>query len=406
MPSSLSRLSRGVKAEFGPKYHRFGMFGPTVLRSPGTFGKGLDHVGNPRTVIAMVISRLVRSRSVVLLAALATMAVSLVGTADATASHGRVLPSHVFAPYFQSYRPGDPAELAAESGTRYLTMAFLQTQAPGSCEVLWNGDPATPVSQATYGASFAKIRARGGDVAVSFGGGDADGHGTDIADSCTDVGRVAAAYENVITTYGISRIDLDVEGAALDNAAGVDRRNKAINEVQAWARREKRAVQFVYTLPTFPTTLAKNGLDLLADVAANRTEIDIVNIMTFDYYDDQQHEMATDAKTAAEGLVATLHKLYPAKSPARLWGMVGVTEMVGLDDYGSGGETGPAEVFTPTDAVDVTAWAWLHGIGELSFWAAGRDNGGCPGVHGDACSGVAQAPWQYAHTMSLFTHNW
>jgi chitinase len=354
----------------------------------------------------MVIPRLFRSRSVVLLAALTTMAVSLVGTAGAAASTQRVLPSHVFSPYFQSYLPGDPAELAAVSGTRYLTMAFLQTHTPGSCEVLWNGDPATPVSQSTYGDSFAKIRARGGDVAVSFGGGDADGHGTDIADSCADAGQVAAAYENVITTYGITRIDLDVEGAALDNAAGVDRRNKAIHEVEAWAGREKRAVQFVYTLPTFPTTLAQNGLDLLTNAVANQATIDIVNVMTFDYYDDQPHEMAADTKTAAEGLVATLHKLYPAKSQARLWGMVGVTEMVGLDDYGSGGETGPAEIFTPADAAQVTAWAWLHGIGELSFWAAGRDNGSCPGVHGDACSGVAQAPWQYAHTMSLFTHGW
>jgi hypothetical protein len=40
-------------------------------------------------------------------------------------------------------------------------------------------------------------------------------------------------------------------------------------------------------------------------VDADDARIHIVNIMTFDYNDDQSHEMAADAKTAAAGLVAT-----------------------------------------------------------------------------------------------------
>lgn len=67
--------------------------------------------------------------------------------------------------------------------------------------------------------------------------------------------------------------------------------------------------------------------------------------------------------------------------------------MAGIDDYGSGGETGPLEVFSPDDARAVARWAAQRGIGELSFWALGRDNGGCPGTAGsDDCSGVAHAP--------------
>ena len=144
---------------------------------------------------------------------------------------------------------------------------------------------------------------------------------------------------------------------------------------------------------------------MLANAVANDARIDIVNIMTFDYYDDQAHEMAADTKTAANSLVHTLHTLYPGKSPAALWRMVGITEMIGIDDYGSGGEPGPLEIFTLADARNITNWATQKNIAELSFWALGRDNGGCPGVPGsDDCSGVAQSTWQYTHIMLPFTH--
>ena len=154
-----------------------------------------------------------------------------------------------------------------------------------------------------------------------------------------------------------SRLDMDVEDNSLTNAAGIDRRNKAIHQVEQWARRTGRTVQFVYTIPTGPAGLEQAGIDVLANAVANDARIEIVNIMTFDYYDDQAHEMAADTKTAAASLVATLHSLYPHRSPNALWRMVGVTEMIGIDDYGSGGESGPLEIFSLADARDVTRWA-------------------------------------------------
>jgi chitinase len=117
--------------------------------------------------------------------------------------------------------------------------------------------------------------------------------------------------------------------------------------------------------------------------------------------------MAADTRTAAAGLLGTLRTLYPHRSTTQLWHMVGITEMAGIDDYGSGGETGPLEVFTLADARSVVRWATAHDIGELSFWALGRDNGGCPGTPGsDDCSGVAQKPYQYSHLMEPFTHRY
>jgi hypothetical protein len=323
--------------------------------------------------------------------------------AYAGGSH-RTLPEHVFAPYFQAYTDANPADVSRDSGARFLTMAFLQTPATGSCDIRWNGDPAKPVAPSTFGPEIARIRARGGDVVPSFGGYSADSTATEIADSCTDVGKIAAAYEKVVTTYGVTRLDMDIEDVSLDNTAAVDRRNQAIHLAQRWADRHHRPLQIVYTLPTAPAGLEANAINVLASAVKYGARVDIVNIMTFDYYDDQAHEMATDTRTAAAGLLATLRTLYPHRPVAQLWRMVGITEMAGIDDYGSGGETGPLEIFTLADARAVTRWATARGIGELSFWALGRDNGGCPGTAGsDDCSGVAQKPYEYTHIMAPFT---
>lgn len=337
-----------------------------------------------------------------LLGAVTALAATVAGGAPAHAGPARPsLPGHIFAPYFQSYTGADPAVVSRDSGARYLTMAFLQTAATGSCDVLWNGDPATPVARATYGSQIARIRAAGGDVIPSFGGYSADSTATEIADSCTDVGRIAAAYEKVVTTYGVTRLDMDIEDASLNNTAAIDRRSQAIHLVQRWAERQRRPLQIVYTLPTTPAGPEADAVNVLASAVRYGARVDIVNIMTFDYYDNQPHDMAADTKTAAEGLLGTLRTLYPRRAPDELWRMVGVTEMLGIDDYGSGGETGPLEVFTLADARAVGDWAARHHIGELSFWALGRDNGGCPGTPGaDDCSGVAQSPYEFTHILN------
>ena len=333
--------------------------------------------------------------------AITAVGVALTGTANASPS-GHPLPQHLFAPFFESYNTtDDPAVFASESGSKYLTMAFLQTATPGSCTVDWNGSPATPIAWSQYGKQIAQIRAHGGDVIPSFGGYAADDGGTEIADSCTDVNAIAAAYENVITTYGVTRLDLDTEDKSLTNPAGIDRRNKAIALVEQWAACHHRTVQFSYTLPTFPTGLTPNGLSVLQNAVANHARVDVVNIMTFDYYDGLPHEMATDTESAAAGVVNQLAALYPHRSTQRLYAMLGVTEMVGIDDYG------PSETFTTDDAVTVAKWAGQKGLGFLSFWAIERDNGSCVGTKGaGACSGVAQSDWYFSHTFEPFTSRW
>jgi chitinase len=316
----------------------------------------------------------------------------------ASSSPRTAVPAHVFAPYFEAYTTDSPATLSRESGARYLSLAFIQTPAAGSCTIDWNGNPATPIASSVYGSDIAKIRAAGGDVIPSFGGYGADHTGTEIADSCTNVALIAAAYEKVITTYNVTRLDLDTEDNSLTNTAGVGRRNKAIRMVEDWAARHGRAVQFVYTLPTNVAGLNATGLYVLRNAVTNHARIDIVNIMTFDYYDNRPHEMAADSMTAAQHLYDSLHQLYPARSAHRLWSMIGVTEMLGIDGFG------PPEIFTTADAMTIEHWAVTKHLAELSFWALERDNGGCPGTKGSgSCSRIRQATWQFSHTFGPFS---
>jgi endoglucanase len=305
------------------------------------------------------------------------------------------LPAHVFAPYFESYQTGDsPAALSAASGAKFLTMAFVETPSTGSCDVAWNGSRATPISTAQYGQDIAAIRARGGDVIASFGGYSADHEAREIADSCRSVPAIATAFEHVISTYDLHRIDLDVEDNSLSNHAGIVRRNQALALVQRWARAQHRTVQISYTLPTSTSGLESDALAVLADAQREHVRVDVVNIMTFDYYDGQPHNMVTDAEHAATALTGQLGVLWH-HPPGSLWGRVGVTQMIGIDDFG------PAETFYPSQAAAFRDWAVRRGIDTISFWALQRDHGGCVGTPGmDTCSGVAQSTWQFTRALA------
>jgi chitinase len=312
------------------------------------------------------------------------------------------LPHHFSAPYVDVTAVGSLSDLSRRSGSKFLSLAFLQTEAPGSCTVYWAGNTATPVSPAVFGTDIDRIRLAGGDVIPSFGGYSADTTNTEIADSCTDVHKIALAYENVITTYKTQRLDFDIEADSLSNLAGIERRNQAIAEVQHWAAHTGHRLSITYTLPSTPHGLGATGVALLQSVARNHAPVSGVNIMTFDYWDGLTHDMLGDAQTAATGLVTQLRQtIAPTASDAELWRKVGIIQMNGIDDFG------PQETFTVAQAAPLVQWATGRHLTMLSFWALERDNGGCPGVKGaNACSGVVQADWAFSEAFSHFDSRW
>ena len=331
-------------------------------------------------------------------ASLAALALAALFTAS-TASAATPLPAHVYAPYFETWTTDGITPIAQASGARYFTLAFLETLSKTSCTLAWNGDKTQTIPAGRYLSDIASLRALGGDVIPSFGGWSADQGGTEIADSCSDVNAIAAAYEQVITRYDVTRLDMDVEGRSLNRTAGIDRRNKALKIVEDWAAAHGRPFQVGYTLPTTPNGLESTGMAILQNAIANGTRVDVVNIMTFDYYDRVTTDMGAAAISAAQGLHGQLASLYPSKTSAQLWAMEGNTILPGIDDYPR-----KTEVTYPADAQRLYDFARANGIDTLSIWAIQRDNGGCPGVTGSSsCSGIAQGTWDFTHVLQPFT---
>ena len=312
------------------------------------------------------------------------------------------LPAHVYAPYYETYlAPNTPSLTATSqaSGAKYFTLAFLQSTGKNSCSLDWNGNSAQPLNY--YAADIASLRAAGGDVIPSFGGYSADHGGTEIADSCKNVNSIATAYESVITTLGVTRLDMDVESRSLNNTAGIDRRNKAIAVTEQWAATQGIPLQIQYTIPVEQYGLDPNGEAVLSNAVANSAAVASVDIMVFDYYiaGEGVVNMGQAAINAATNTHSQLASIFTNLTSAQIWNMEGMTLLPGIDDYPK-----KTEVTSLADAQTMLNFAQAQNMNFLSIWAIQRDNGGCPGTtDSNTCSGITQNTWDFSHALEPFT---
>ena len=324
------------------------------------------------------------------------------GGQAAIAAGGTPLPAHVYAPYYETYLAPNTASIAASeqaSGAKYYTLAFLQSTGKNSCSLDWNGLSSQPLNY--YASDIASLRAAGGDVIPSFGGYSADQGGTEIADSCTNVNSIAADYENVITTLGVTRLDMDVEAKSLNNTAGVNRRNQAIALTEQWAAANGIPLQIQYTLPAEQYGLDPNGEAVLQNAVTDGATVTSVNFMVFDYYiaGEGTVNMGQAAINATTNGHAQLATIFPSLSSTAIWNMEAMTLLPGIDDYPK-----KTEVTSLADAQTALNFAQSQGMNFISIWAIQRDNGACPGTRdSNTCSGIAQNPWDFSHLLESFT---
>ncbi len=330
------------------------------------------------------------------------------GPASASASAssaGRVRPAHVYAPYFEAYLPGSVAIVARQSGARFVTLAFVQAagKKPGNaCRLTWNGVGSQPVSKGGYTLGIKSLRARGGDAIVSFGGFSADQGGTEIADSCHSVKAIAAAYEQLVTVYGLHRLDMDIEANSVTNRSGINRRDKAIALLQSWARTRHIPLWIQFTLGVEPTGFDQPTMGILRNAIKNGTTVNSINLMVFDYYLGTEKKPLNMTALAIKSAVTVHHQLegiYRHLSAGRIWRMLGFTILPGIDDYPR-----KTEVTHLSDARAIMSFAKSKGMDFFSIWALQRDNGRCPGViDGNFCSGIKQPQWAFSHLLEPFS---
>jgi hypothetical protein len=315
------------------------------------------------------------------------------------------IPSRIYGPYFETWTKHNIATVAAKSGVKYFTLAFIQSEGKhgvAACTPAWDGDRKQPVSAGRYLAQIKRLRKDGGDVIPSFGGFSADQGLTEIADSCTSVPAIAAAYEQVITTYHVSTLDMDVEARSLTHAAGITRRSEAIAMAQAWARARGIRLRIQFTIGIEPSGLDKQNLGVVRSAVAHGVTGMTANLMVFDYYLGNEKTQEPMAKLAIEAVTrahAQLARVFPHLSAAQVWHLEGMTLLPGIDDYPK-----KTEVTSLANAQTMMKFALAHHMNFLSIWAIQRDHGGCVGaVDSNSCSGIAQASWAFSHALEGFT---
>ena len=315
----------------------------------------------------------------------------LLGTgqaAHAAVNPGPGFPAHYAAPYVETWGSTSAmADAQAATGLKYYTLAFIL--GGGGCNATWNGD--TSIDNGGWQTAINNLRASGGDVIASFGG----ASGTELGQACGSVSTLQAQYKRVIDTLDLTRIDLDIEGAALDDTAANDRRNQALAALQQQYAAAGKHLAVDYTLPVDPTGLLSNSLNLLNNAKSRGLDVSVVNIMTMDY--GPSMDMGQAAVNAATALHGQLGQIWTTKSSDQLWAMEGNTPMIGVNDTTN-------EVFTTGNASTLESFAASHGIQELAFWALGRDKAcASNGTLSDSCSGTPQSPYQFVRTFNAIT---
>ncbi|MGR4878616.1 cellulose binding domain-containing protein [Streptomyces sp. LARHCF249] len=296
-------------------------------------------------------------------------------------------PGARFAPYVDTslYPAYDLLDTAAKTGVKEFHLAFITSG--GGCAPLWGG--VTDLASDKVAAQIGALRAKGGDVRVSFGG--AAGH--ELALNCATVDELAAAYGKVVDQYRLTKVDFDIEGAALPDTAANARRAQAIARLQ----KSHPGLDVAFTLPVMPEGLTQPGVALLADAKKNGVRIDAVNIMAMDYgpaYSGDMGQYAIQAATATQAQLKGVLGL----SDAAAWKAVAVTPMIGVNDVVS-------EVFTVADASQLVDFAASKGIGRLAMWSSARDRQCAAGAvnHADAtCSSILQEPLAFTKAFAAF----
>jgi chitinase len=293
-------------------------------------------------------------------AGLAAGGLALAGATPASAATAS-FPAHYAAPYLQvsSSDAGDMTADLSATGLKYYTLAFLTPKS--GCTPGWeDGGEAMNAFTSQVGT----IQNDGGDVVISFGGEPDGSTPNEIAQTCTSVSSLTAAYQSVVTTYGVTRLDFDIEGSVLADTAATTRRDQALAALQ----KADPAVQVDFTLAVDPTGLptgAGSEYALLQDAKSAGVNVNLVNIMTMDYYDGQP--VLGDAESSAKATASQLAGLYGISTSAA-YARMGLTPIAGTNDDGA--------VFSQADAASLESFAATNGVQELSFWEVdGYDKG-------------------------------
>ncbi|MFD7921123.1 chitinase [Streptomyces sp. NPDC059740] len=274
--------------------------------------------------------------------------------------------------------PPDAGAIMDASGLKAFQLAFVLAPNTGGCTPTWDGT--APVSADTKVASVINaIRAKGGDVSVSIGG----YNGTKLGQACSDAASTAAAYQQVITKYGLKAIDFDLEEPEYENTAAI------AHEIGAAKILQQNNPGLFVSVTTAGTSAGTGwfGQQMLNEAKSQGFTPDNFSIMPFDG-GFSNAAAQTSALTAFNGLLRSTFGWDTATAYAH----EGFSGMNGRSDTG--------EFFSQSDFQTVLDYATSNGMGRFTFWSLNRDRQCSPpdnnGRTSGTCSSVPQSSWDFA----------
>ena len=282
-----------------------------------------------------------------------------------------------FAPYVDmgQYPVPNLDGLARAYGVGLLTLGFMQASPSG--KLAWAGLDALTLDSTNEQAVAIRgkidaIRAAGGDVMVSLGGAAGQSLAQYYAQRALGVQALAAAYGQAVDALKLTKLDFDIEGAAVAEQQTLKLQMDAIALVQ----QSRPNLGVWLTLPVLPQGLTQDGVNVVKAALVAGVKVDGVNVMAMDYGDSsappQLKSMGEYAIDAANATFAQMTTLFASQGQAFGWNQLGVTPMLGVNDV-------PTEVFTMQDADRLETFARAKGLGMLSMWSLNRDNPGPSG---------------------------
>jgi hypothetical protein len=324
------------------------------------------------------------TRPAAALAAAGAACLALVTTAQPAAG---AAPAYAVAPYVDMSNSQETLldKAATTAGLKYYTAAFV---IGSGCNQIW-GDT-LPIGNDPYtDPLIAKARSEGANPIISSGG----AAGWPLAWTCTTQSSIVAGYKAILSDYGVNWLDFDIEGSAVAYPDAIARQMQAMKSIKA----SNANFRFSVTLPVLPSGLTADGVNIIKAAKTAGVKIDVVNVMSMDYYQGNQ-DMGQAAINAAK---ATLTQLKSVDS-SYTYANVGDTPMIGTNDDGS--------TFSKANASTLITWANSVHLGRVAFWAVTRDqscgSSATGTVHPDAsstCSGVSQSPLDFTKAFLKFT---
>ena len=268
----------------------------------------------------------------------------------------------------------DLGKLYDESGFAYFNLGFVQpdTNTPleedGTIRWGWGGYSSLGENGGNSSqyqgilTSLENLRKKGGDFAVSIGGqlGKAPWVVTQNQDA------LEKFYKDVIDTYSIKRMDLDIEESNQDHAQNIVNA-KAIKSVQ-----DATNIEITLTIPIMPSGWEQKQINIINAYLDAGVDITLVNSMTMCYgtgvYENEDY--GTASVRAITNSIAQLKTLYANHgillSDDQAYLKTGATFAIGY-------ESDLYPTFTTSMAATIVEDAIKHNYGLVSMWSIGRD---------------------------------